>query len=55
MTPEEVETFPALPEIDHPGLVRVQFQPQPASRSRAAAERRSACCRERHITTKSSA
>jgi hypothetical protein len=30
MASEQVQTFPAFPEVNHPGLVRVQLQPEPA-------------------------
>ncbi len=34
MTPQEVKAFPACTEIDHPGLIRVQVQTQPAQQGR---------------------
>jgi hypothetical protein len=34
MTPQEIEALPALPEIDHTGLVRVQRQTQSAEQDR---------------------
>jgi hypothetical protein len=36
MTPQEVKPFPALPEVDHAGLVRVQDQAQPAEQRPSA-------------------
>ena len=35
MTPQEIKAFPAFSEIDHPGLVRVQVQTQPAQQGRS--------------------
>ena len=56
VTAEEVEALPAFPEVDHPRLVRMQLQPQPAQDVPDRVQGLlGLAAADRHSTTKSSA